>query len=342
MRRREFITGTAATAAMGFAQPIFAQTETRLPVIKRIAMFHPSEPPEGLSINGRRAYKAFFGELDKLGYNEGQNLILERYSAFGHSNGYEDVARAIVAGHPDLIISLGGPVTRVLEPPTATIPILAITSDPVAAGMVTNLAKPDRNITGATIDVGLEIWGKRLELLRETVGKLIKVRFLMPPSLVAFWEMAGGPAATLEAARRDGIAFSAALVPEPFDWQHFELMFNAMAAEKVDGLLVGAVAEFFTYRQLIVDAAARHHLPAIYFAREWVDIGGLLSYGYDTVAIMRRIADMADQILKGAKPGDIPFYQPTKLELVLNRTTAKSLGLEFPPTLLAAADEVIE
>jgi len=342
MRRREFITGTAATAAMGFAQPIFAQTETRLPVIKRIAMFHPSEPPEGLSINGRRAYKAFFGELDKLGYNEGQNLILERYSAFGHSKGYEDVARAIVAGHPDLIISLGGPVTRVLKPLTATIPILAITSDPVAAGMVTNLAKPDRNITGASIDVGLEIWGKRLELLRETVGKLIKVRFLMPSSLAAFWEMAGGPAATLEAARQDGIAFGAALVLEPFNWQNFERMFNAMAAEKVDGLMVGAAAEFFTYRQLIVDAAARHHLPAIYFAREWVDIGGLLSYGYDTVAIMRRIADMTDQILKGAKPGDIPFYQPTKLELVLNRTTARSLGLEFPPTLLAAADEVIE
>ncbi|MBR0799276.1 ABC transporter substrate-binding protein [Bradyrhizobium jicamae] len=341
MRRREFITGTAATAAMGFARPTFAQTETRLPAIKRIAMVHPSEPPEGLSINGRPAYKAFFGELNKLGYNEGQNLILERYSAFGHSNGYEDVARAIVAGHPDLIVSLGGPVTRVLKPLTATIPILAITSDPVAGGMVTNLAKPDRNITGATTDVGLEIWGKRLELLRETVGKLINVRFLMPPSLIAFWEMAGGPARALEAARRDGIAFGTALVAEPFDWQDFERKFNAMAAEKVDGLMVGAVAEFFTYRQLIVDAAARHHLPAIYFAREWVDIGGLLSYGYDTVAIMRRIADMTDQILKGAKPGDIPFYQPTKLELVLNRTTARSLELEFPPSLLAAADEII-
>ena len=208
--------------------------------------------------------------------------------------------------------------------------------------MVTNLAKPDRNITGATTDVGLDVWGKRLELLRETVGKVTKVRFLLPPSMVAFWEMAGGPAATLEAAQRDGIAFAAALVPEPFDWQHFERTFNAMTAEKVDGLMVGAAAEFFTYRQQIVDAAARHHLPAIYFAREWVDIGGLLSYGYDTIAIMRRIADMTDQILKGAKPGDIPFYQPTKLELVLNRTTARSLGLEFPPTLLAAADEVIE
>ena len=106
--------------------------------------------------------------------------------------------------------------------------------------------------------------------------------------------------------------------------------------------MVAGAAEFYTYRQLIVDAADRHHLPAIYFAREWVDIGGLLSYGYDTVDIMRHIADMTDQILKGTKPADIPFYQPTKLELVLNRTTARSLGLEFPPTLLTAADEVIE
>jgi putative ABC transport system substrate-binding protein len=342
MRRREFIKGTAATVAMGFAQPIFAQTETRLPVIKRIAMFHPSEPPEGLSINGRPAYKAFFGELNKLGYNEGQNLIVERYSAFGHSEAYGDVARAIVASHPDLIISLGGAVTRVLKPLTATIPILAITSDPVAGGFLTNLAKPDSNITGATTDVGLEVWDKRLELLRETVGKLTKLRFLMPSSLVSFSEMAGGPAATMEAARRAGISFGTALVPEPLNRERFERAFDAMAAEKVDGLMVGAVAEFFTYRQLIVDAAARHHLPAIYFAREWVDIGGLLSYGFDVADLLRRVADMTDQILRGAKPGDVPFYQPTKLELVLNRTTARSLGLEFPPTLLTAADEVIE
>jgi putative ABC transport system substrate-binding protein len=338
MRRREFIAGAAATVATGFAQPISAQTETRSPVIKRIAMFHPSEPPERLSVNGRPAYKAFFGELDKLGYNEGQNLIVERYSAFGHSKGYEDIARAIVASHPDLIISLGGPVTLTLKPLTATIPILAITSDPVAGGIVTNLAKPDGNITGVTTDVGLEVWAKRFELLRETAGKLTKVRFLLPPSMLAFWEMAGGPEATLEAARRAGIPFAATLVPG----QQFEQVFDAMAAEKVDGLMVGSAAEFFTYRQLIVDAAARHHLPAIYFAREWVDVGGLLSYGYDTVVMMRRVADMTDQILRGAKPGDIPFYQPTKLELVLNRKTATSLGLEFPPTLLSAADEVIE
>jgi putative tryptophan/tyrosine transport system substrate-binding protein len=204
--------------------------------------------------------------------------------------------------------------------------------------MVTHLAKPDGNITGATTDVGLEVWGKRLELLRETVGKLTKVRFLLPPSMVAFWEMAGGPAATLEAARQAGIPFAAALLPG----QKFEQVFDAMAAEKVDGLMVGDAAEFFTYRQLIVDAAARHHLPAIYFAREWVDVGGLLSYGNDTVLMMRRVADLTDQILKGAKPGDIPFYQPTKLELVLNQKTAISLRLEFPPTLLSAADEVIE
>jgi putative tryptophan/tyrosine transport system substrate-binding protein len=337
MRRREFIAGTAVTGAMGFAHRVFAETIPS-PAAKRIAIFHPSEPPEGLTVNGRRAYRAFFGELNKLGYNEGQNLIVERYSAFGHSEGYGDIARAVVASHPDLIISLGGPVTRVLRPLTANIPILAITSDPVAAGMVTNLAKPDGNITGSTTDVGLEVWGKRLELLRETVGKLTKVRFLLPPSMVAFWEMAGGPAATRAAARQTGIPFAAALVPG----QKFEQVFDAMAAEKVDGLMVGDAAEFFTYRQLIVDAAARHHLPAIYFAREWVDVGGLLSYGYDTVLMMRRVAELTGQILKGAKPGDIPFYQPTKLELVLNQKTAISLGIEFPPTLLSAADEVIE
>src|SRR6516225_10037564 len=107
----------------------------------------------------------------------------------------------------------------------------------------------------------------------------------------------------MEAARRAGITFGTALVPEPLNREGFERAFDAMAAEKVDGLMVGAVAEFFTYRQLIVDAAARHHLPAIYFAREWVDIGGLLSYGFDVADLLRRVADMTDQILRGAKPG---------------------------------------
>jgi putative ABC transport system substrate-binding protein len=228
-----------------------------------------------------------------------------------------------------------------LKPLTATIPILTTASDPVASGIVKNLAKPDSNITGATTEAGSEAYGKRLQLLVETVGKLTNVRLLMPPSLVTYWEMTDGPP-TLEAARRAGIPLAAALVPEALDRQVLERAFDEMAAEKVDGLMVLGAAEFYTYRQLIVDVAASHRLPAIYSAREFVEVGGLLSYGADAVDRMRRIADMTDGILRGAKPADIPLYQPTKLELVLNRTTARSLGLEFPPTLLTAADEVIE
>src|ERR1700742_161013 len=129
MRRREFIAGTVATAASGFAQSIRAQTNT-----KRIAIFHPTEPPEGLTIKGRRAYKVYFGELDRLGYIEGQNLIVERYSALGRQDRYGDLARDIVASRPDLIVSVSGLLAHLLKPLTTTVPILATSADPIAAG----------------------------------------------------------------------------------------------------------------------------------------------------------------------------------------------------------------
>jgi putative ABC transport system substrate-binding protein len=125
MRRREFIAGTAITAALSFAKPVYAQTDARSPGIKRIAIVHTAEKPEGMTINGRRSFKAYFGELKRLGYVEGQNLLVDRYSALGQSEHYGDLARTIVASHPDLIISLGGPLARQLKLLTTTIPILA-------------------------------------------------------------------------------------------------------------------------------------------------------------------------------------------------------------------------
>lgn len=340
MRRRDFIAGTAATAALSFARPVCAQSNVRSPVIIRIAIVHPNEKPEGLTINGRRAYKAYFGELNRLGYIEGQNLLIERYSALGQSDRYGDLVREIVANHPGLIISISGQLTRLLKPLTATIPILTTSSDPVAGRIVTNLAKPDGNITGVSVDAGMEVWGKRLQFLRETVGKLTNVRLLIAPSAMAFWEMASAP--LLEAARRAGITISTAVLSEKVDRKAYERAFDVMEAERVDGLIVGDLAEHLTNRQTVVDLAARYRLSAIYPFREFVEVGGLLSYGVDTADLMRRLAGMTDEVLRGAKPADIPFNQLTKFELVLNRTAARSLGLEFPASLLAIADEVIE
>ena len=340
MRRREFIAGTAITAVLSFAEPVYAQTDARSPRIKRIAIVHNSEKPEEMTINGRRTFKAYFGELKSLGYVEGQNLLVDRYSALGQSERYGDLARTIVASHPDLIISLSGPLARQLKLLTTTIPILVATGDPVAAGLVTSLARPGGNITGVSVDAGLGVYDRRLQFLGETVRNLRNVRVLFPPSAMMFWET--GLAPLREAAGRVGIRIGAALLSEKLDRAAHELVFDEMDTDRVDGLMVAHHGENLTNRQLIADLAAKHRLPAVYAHRDFVDVGGLLSYGSDLEEVMHRLADMTDQVIKGAKPADVPVYQQTKFELVLNRTAARSLGLEFPASLLSVADEVIE
>ena len=339
MRRREFIAETLATAAMGFAHPICAQTNGSALVTKRIAFFHPAEPPAGLTINGRRAYKTYFGELNRLGYIEGQNLIVERYSALGQSDRYGDLARDIVASRPDLIVSVSGLLAQLLKPLTTTIPILATSADPIAAGLVTNLAKPDGNITGMSADAGLEVNGKRLQFLRETARNLYNVRFLTTATASRIAEAT--LAVVREAAGQNAITIAPAILSEKINRVAFERAFDAMENDGVDGLIVSDSPEHLTNRQLIVDLAGKHRLPAIYPFREFVEVGGLLSYGVDTADLMRSLAGMTAQVLGGATPREIPFQQQTKFELVLNRTAAASLGLEFPTTVLAIADEVM-
>ena len=336
MRRREFIAGTAATAAMCAAQPMFAQTAT-LTGIKRIAVFHPTENPDSLSFKTRGAYSALFVQLRKLGYVEGTNIIVEGYSGFGQPDRYGEVARAIVASHPDLIVSVSGTLTRVIKPLTTTIPILAATADPMVGGIVTNLAKPEGNITGVSADAGLEIYGKRFQLLRDTVGKLTNVRLLIPANSISLWENGISPLV-----RHADIPITAVVLHGKLDREAYERVFDAMQVEKVDGFIVGDAPELVTDRQVIVSLAARYRLPTIYPYREYAESGGLLSYGIDRAEIYRRLAGMIDQVLRGANPGDIPYQQQTKFELVLNQTTAESLGVEFPATLLAVADEVMK
>jgi putative ABC transport system substrate-binding protein len=317
-----------------------AQTNSS-PASKRIAIVDPAARAEDLSINSATPVKAYFTELSRLGHVEGRNLTVERFLGLGLPERQAEIARAAVDSHPDLIVAIGGPVARRLKPLTNVIPIVAITGDPVLGKLVTNLARPDGNITGVSVDTGPDIYSKRLEFLRETARKLTNVRVLMPSAAIPFWEWIKAP--TQESAARIGIAISPAVVTGKADRAGFEGVFDAMEKDRVDGLSVGETSENFVNRQTIVELAARYRLPTIYPYREYVDIGGLLSYGIDLGDAYRRMADMTvDVLLRGAKPADIPYYQQTKFELVLNRRTAKSLGLEFPPTLLTAADEVIE
>ncbi len=314
MRRRDFMAGSAATAVLGVAElPAYAETNPQSSVPKRIAMVHPTEKPEGMTINGRRGFRAYFQELNRLGYIEGKNLVVERYSALGRQESYEEIARAIVSSRPDLILSLTGPLTRQFKP-------------------------SEGNITGVSVDAGLEVWGKRLQFLVETARGLTNLRLLIPTK--ARWRPVLEP--LRDAAARAGTSIDAALLGEHINQAAYEQVFDAMERDRVDGLILSDSGEHVMYRQQIAYLAARYRLPAIYPYRDFVDVGGLLSYGIDPVDFWRRLAVVTHQVLGGAKPGDIPFYQLTKFDLVLNRTTARSLGLDFPPTLLAAADEVIE
>jgi putative ABC transport system substrate-binding protein len=187
----------------------------------------------------------------------------------------------------------------------------------------------------------LEVYSKRFQFLVETARRLANVRFLTTTTSHWLWETKAG-GALRDAAGRAGISIDAALVSTPVDQAAYEQIFEAMERDRVDGLIVNDAGDHATYRQLIADLAARYRLPAIYPYREFVDVGGLLSYGIDLVDLFRRLAVLTNEVLRGAKPGDIPYYQMTKFDLVLNRATARSLGLDFPPILLATANDVIE
>jgi putative tryptophan/tyrosine transport system substrate-binding protein len=332
MRRRDFITalGTAAT------WPLAARAQQPAKM-KRIAYVHSAGNVSRISVSGEPFYRAFFEELSRLGYVEGQNLGVERYSGEGRTERYAELARDVVNTHPDLILAVGGRLSLDFKMATTTIPIVTMIVDPIALGLVASIARPGSNITGVAIAAGLEIIGKRMGLLVEAMPKLSTVGYLASRS---FWEDPRGTA-TREAAKRAGVALSPAMLGA-FNEAEYQRVFRSMEQDRADGLMVSDEPENSINRETIVELAAKGRIPAIYPFRDYVDVGGLMAYSIDLADISRRLANLIDRILKGANPGDIPFYQPTKFALVINLKTAKALGLEMPAMLLGRADEVIE
>src|SRR5712672_3474462 len=333
MKRREFI-GLIGGAAVS---PLAARAQQRA-TQQRIAIFHPAIPTTLLTeTGGGSAWRAFFSELRRLGYVEGENLIIERYSAEGHHERYANLAREIVTSNPDLIVTGTNPVVIAFKAATGTLPIVAFMLDPVKAGLVTNLAKPGGNLTGITLDAGIEIWGKRLEILKEAVPSTTRAAFL---GMREGWEGSFGQFLR-DAAGRLGISLIS-ILPQNGTASEIERVFAEMAQQRPDAVLISGEGDLYANRQLIAELTRKHRLPTMCPYRDYVDAGGLMAYTVDLAELLRHLAGDVHQILKGAKPGDIPIYQPTKFELLINLKTAKALGLTLPLALLARAAEIIE
>ena len=274
--------------------------------------------------------------LRDLGYVEGQNLIIDwRYSE-GQGERWPELAGELVGLKVDAIVVFTTPAALAAKQATSTIPIIIPTAiDPVGAGLAASLARPGGNVTGLGMLVP-EVSAKGLSLLKEAVPAMTRVAVLgnaANPALAPVWR-------EVEAtARAAGLVLFSEQVREP---QDFGAAFVAIAQQRPEGLLVLLDALVGQYLSQIVEFTVRERLPAVSWLRAFAELGGLMSYGPNRPDILRKAAGYVDRVLKGAKPADLPFQQPTEFELVINLKTAKALGLTLPPLLLARADEVIE
>jgi putative ABC transport system substrate-binding protein len=331
LERRKFFLLLAAVA-----WPLTARAEQPA-TQRRISVFHPAIPTTLLTeTGGGTAWPAFFRELRRLGYVEGQNLIIDRYSAEGHHERYADVIQEIVSHNPDVIVTGTNPVVTALKAVTSTIPVVAFMIDPLQAGLVTSLARPGGNLTGITLDAGIENFAKRLQILKEAIPSTATAAFL---GMRAGWGSSGQ--ILRDAATQLGISLSFTF-PEGGKSTDIEHAFAMLEQQRPDAVLVSGEGDLYAQRQLIAKLAEKTRLPTMCPYSDYVEAGALMAYTVDLAELLRRMADDVHQILKGAKPGDIPIYQPTKFELLINLKTARALALTLSPSLLARADQVIE
>jgi putative tryptophan/tyrosine transport system substrate-binding protein len=286
-----------------------------------------------------RLREGFLQGLRDLGYVEGHNLVIEVRSAEGQHERYAALATELAALKVDVIVTSGGTSAALAaKQATRTLPIVFIgVGDPVTSGLVASLARPGGNATGLSV-VAPELISKRIELLTQAVSGVKRIAVLWQPGALDERTQKDRLKRAEDAGHTLGVQlqFVEARGPKDLD-RAFSEMTRARA-----GALTDLDGTFWTERKRLVDLAATHRLPAVYATREFVDIGGLMSYGSDLADLFRRAATYVDKILKGAKPSAMPVEQPTKFELVINLKTAKALGLTIPPSVLGRADQVIE
>jgi len=329
MRRREFITllGGAATAWPLAAR---AQQSERM---RRVGALSPL-PADDPGAKARIA--AFLEGLAQLGWTDGRNVRIDTRWGAGDNDRIRRYAAELVALEPDVILATATATVAPLQQATRTVPIVfASVIDPVGAGFVASMARPGGNITGFTVfEYGIS--GKWLELLKQIAPGVTRAAVIRDSAIVSG---IGQFAAIQGAAPLFGVEVSPVSVR---DAGEIERGITEFVRGSNGGLIVPGATLATINRDLIIALAARHRLPAVYSDRAFIIRGGLISYGPDRVDQHRRAAGYVDRILKGEKPADLPVQAPTKYELVLNLKTAKALGIEVPPTLLARADEVIE
>jgi putative tryptophan/tyrosine transport system substrate-binding protein len=327
IKRREFITLLGGAAA---AWPLAARAQ-QAGKIYTIGLFTAGSLEELTMVTA-----VFPDALRELGWIEGKNVAFERRYADNCLERLPELAAELVRLDVDVIVAIGTLAPLAAKQATTKIPIvMAAAGDPVASGLVPSLARPGGNVTGMSL-MAPDLGGKRLELLKEVLPRLSRVAVL--------WNAANPYAALLfketqAAGRALGIEVQSLEVRGPDD---FDSAFEAARRQRPDALITVEDPLTGTHRKLMADFAARQQFPALYGVREFVTAGGFISYGASLPDLTRRAAAYVDKIFKGAKPADLPVQQPTKFELVINLKTARALGLDVPPTLLARADEVIE
>jgi putative tryptophan/tyrosine transport system substrate-binding protein len=297
-----------------------------------------AQPRVGVLLFGNPAtdpnFASFRAGLTDLGYVEGRNISFEVRGAEGKPERLPELARELVGLKPNVIYALGGDVAPSIKAVTATIPVVVTVSlDPVQAGLVGGLARPGGNITGVTL-VSSDLAAKRLQFLKETAPALSRVGVLWNPLHPDFEYKE-----TLVAGQRLGVSVQSLEVGNLGD---FEAAFRAAAAARAEAVIVASSRQMTLHRKQIIDLAARNHILLVSGWGPWAEGGALLSYGPDINRIIRSSAGHVDKILKGAKPGELPFEQPTKFELVINLRTARAFGLTIPQSLAVRADKLIE
>ena len=328
MRRRDFL----IFAGGAVAGPRAAGAQQRDPVSARVGVLYPGTQA---ALERDLRVRAFFEIMRELGWVEGVNIVFERRYAEGQPSRLPELAAEFVRLGVSVIVTLSSPPGVAAKKATNTIPIVVIDpGDPVATGLVASLARPGGNVTGIS-SMATDLVAKRVQILKEAAPNVTRVGSLynaaiLPPEL-ALKEM-------VDTAAKLGLWVEAVPVRGP---QGFADAFAAIR-ERADGLVVFADPLTNSHQASIVNFAAEAHIAALYANREFVDVGGLLSYGPNYQGLFRRGANYVDRILRGAKPADLPIEQPTKFELVINLRTATALGLTIPQSLLLRADEVIE